>query len=130
MKTPAIIQHLIDSFKNTPGGFSARKLSAFAAVCIAGWMSIENANQNIVGELVITWLLFALLCLSIITVEQLVTLRTGWTSTKTIQSKKTETGSEESKQTTETTTEKKQVAPQPPVVPPTPTVPGQPEVPI
>lgn len=119
----SFLQNILDSFKNTPQGFSARKLSAFAAVTAALWITINHATDSNVAELIMIWLLFSLLCLSIITVEQLVVLRTGWSSTKTTETKKVETGSGKDKattqkQTTETTTEKKNVTPQTPAIPP------------
>jgi hypothetical protein len=71
------ITNLINSFTNDKEGFSARKLSAFAGVSIAGYLSKEHSSEINVGMLVIYWLLFALLCLSIITFEQIIKLKNG-----------------------------------------------------
>ena len=73
MKT--IILNIIDSFHNSPGGFSARKLSAFAAVCIASIITCYYADAENVVTLVLLWLVFALLCLGIITAEHIIRFR-------------------------------------------------------
>lgn len=71
------ITNLINSFTNSQEGFSARKLSAFAGVSIAAYLSKEHSSEINVGMLVIYWLLFALLCMSIITFEQIIKLKNG-----------------------------------------------------
>lgn len=77
------IEAIFLSFTNEKGGLSARKCSAFAGVFMAAYLSKEHSNEINVGMLVIYWLLFALLCMAIITGEQLVKLKNGDTKTTT-----------------------------------------------
>lgn len=70
------IHDLYYSFTNIKNkGLSARKLSAFASV-VAGYYT----TKQIEGDLhkfyaLVVWLLFALLCLAVITGEQLIKLK-------------------------------------------------------
>lgn len=90
-----IFSDLVASFNTEPGGFSARKLSAFfAVVIVAGSITHMHANPSNVEALVLIWLCFAMLCLGLITVAQLVELRTGVVTkkeTKTVTETKSET---------------------------------------
>lgn len=73
-----IVDDFLNSFNNNPGvGWSGRKLSAFAAMVTAIYLSIKHATPEIVVELVIVWLLFILLCLGLITVQQIIDLKNG-----------------------------------------------------
>lgn len=78
-----IFSDLWNSLNTDGGGVSARKLSAFVAVVpVAAWITHKNADHSNVVELVMTWLSFALLCLGLVTIGQLVELRTGSTTKK------------------------------------------------
>lgn len=68
--------NFLNSFHNEPGGFSGRKLSAFFAVLMAAY-NLKFADRTIAVELTMTWLAFALLCLGIITMQQVVEFKNG-----------------------------------------------------
>ena len=68
--------NLLASFHNEPGGFSGRKLSAFFAVMMAAY-NLRFASTEIAVEMTMTWLGFALLCLGIITMQQITEFKTG-----------------------------------------------------
>lgn len=68
---------LIASFENAPGGFSARKLTAFALTITAIVMQWKHATPENVQGLVLIDVSVALLSLGIITAAELVKLRSG-----------------------------------------------------
>ena len=72
-----IVNNILDSFQNKEGGFSARKLSAFVSVAICVVLSFKYAESSILVDLTGVWLLFGLLCLGIITFEQIIKLKNG-----------------------------------------------------
>lgn len=85
---------LYNSFKTTDGGFSARKLAAFCAVVASMYVTVKHTDtSNLVGVLEVL-LLFALLCLGLVTFGDIVAWRTGRTK---------ETVKETVKQTEKTT---------------------------
>lgn len=90
-----IFSDLVASLNTENTGYSARKLSAFfGVVFVAGWITHKNTNASNVTELVLIWLSFSMLCLGLVTIGQLVELRTGITSkkeTKTVTETKSET---------------------------------------
>jgi hypothetical protein len=61
---------LVASFDNSPEGFSARKLSAFTAVMVALVATFRFADEKVIIHTLMVWLTFALLCMGIITAEQ------------------------------------------------------------
>lgn len=71
------IDKVLASFENSPGGFSARKLTAFAFMLCVAWVHLKWVNhENAIAALVID-VSAALLSLSIITAENLIRLRHG-----------------------------------------------------
>lgn len=87
-----LYQKLIKSFDNEPGGFSARKASAFVAVVAASLpMTYKYTDSDNLADIILIWLGFALLCLGIVTAEQIVKIRQGKSITTTV---KTETSQE------------------------------------
>ena len=74
--------NLLASFHNDPGGFSGRKLSAFFAVMMAAY-NLRFASTEIAVEMTMTWLGFALLCLGIVTVQQIIDFKNGKTPNRT-----------------------------------------------
>lgn len=68
---------LYGSFKNEPGGFSARKCTAFASVCVAAYMTYLHTNAHNMATVVFIWLTVALLCLGIITAEHVIRYKHG-----------------------------------------------------
>lgn len=61
---------LVASFDNSSDGFSARKLSAFTAVVVALVATFRFVDSSVIINVLIVWLTFALLCMGIITAEQ------------------------------------------------------------
>jgi hypothetical protein len=90
----AILKSIYESFTNAPGGFSARKLSAFYCLVIGTVATFKfgsNANST---ELTVIWVLAAFLFLGIITFQQITDFRNGNTTitkSKTVIENKTET---------------------------------------
>lgn len=72
-----LIRDLILTFYSGPGGFSARKLSAFLAVVMAVYTTARQTTETNLGEVLAVWLIFALVCLGIVTAEQLIKLKRG-----------------------------------------------------
>lgn len=69
---------LVDSGDNlNKNSFSARKLSALAGIITAMWLSHKYCNPDILDYVISAWLLFALLCLGIVTIEQVINLKNG-----------------------------------------------------
>jgi hypothetical protein len=75
-----IFHNLLDSFHNSPGGFSARKLSAFAGVAVCVYVTVHFCNDKILPEVLMVWLLFSLLCMGIITFQQVMDFKSGRTT--------------------------------------------------
>lgn len=73
----SIITNVKDSFHNNPTGFSARKLSAFASFSIAAYVAVQNSTPEDAVMLAGVFLLYSLLCLGIVTAEQIVRFREG-----------------------------------------------------
>jgi hypothetical protein len=71
------LNFLLASFRNEPGGASARKLTAFAFMLCVGWIHLKWVNHdNAIAALIID-VSAALLSLSIVTAENLIRLRHG-----------------------------------------------------
>jgi hypothetical protein len=77
-----IISNLVKSFSTEDGGFSARKLSAFAAVVTSVYITVKLLPKEVQIYALCAWLLFALLCLGLVTGSQLVMLKNGNSETK------------------------------------------------
>lgn len=79
-----IIAKLLNSFDTEKGGYSGRKLSAFVSIIIAAYFGFRFGDEKSIVELTIIWLSFALLCLGIVTIEQIIKLKNnGQTDTGT-----------------------------------------------
>lgn len=65
------IKKLEASFDNTPDGFSARKLSAFAGVVVAIVATFMFVDEKVIISALGEWLIFAMMCLGIVTAEQI-----------------------------------------------------------
>lgn len=75
-----IINNLINSFTTDKSGFSARKLSAFAAVIVAIYITVKLVPIAAQIDALYAWLFFALICLGIVTIEQIINLKNGKTN--------------------------------------------------
>lgn len=85
-----LIRDLYNSFQNKPEGFSARKLSAFTGVTVAVIVTMRFCNDRLLVDVITVWLLFALLCLGIITLQQVIDFRGGKSTTTIEKSEKVE----------------------------------------
>ena len=72
-----IKEYIFKSFTTESGGFAARKLSAFAAICVAVVMTFIYCEPKYFIEALIIWLVFALLCLGLVTMTQVIALKNG-----------------------------------------------------
>jgi hypothetical protein len=77
MKAPSIIRKFWGSFDNNTGGYSARKLSACFAINIAALITVWKVPTPDQIYAACAWLVFALLCLGIITAEQIIKFKNG-----------------------------------------------------
>lgn len=74
MKT---IDNLIKSFTNDKGGFSARKLTAFALMVCVAYIHYNYVDLSIAVEVLIIDLSAVLLCLGLVTASNLIELKNG-----------------------------------------------------
>lgn len=74
---------LLKSFDNSKDGWSGRKLSAFAGVAVSSYITFKYIEPQYLIEAIMVWLCFSLLCLGIVTIEQIVKLKNGGSSTDT-----------------------------------------------
>lgn len=72
-----LFNKLLASFDNDTHGFSARKLSGFFSVVLAGYICVKEVSAINVENLTIIWLAFACICLGMITVQQLIEFKDG-----------------------------------------------------
>jgi hypothetical protein len=68
---------LLNSFKNDKIGYSGRKLSAFIGVATAIYLTIFKIPLENQIEGLIIWLAFSLLCLGIVTVQNIIEFKNG-----------------------------------------------------
>lgn len=85
-----LVEDIYNSFHNKPDGFSARKLSAFAGVTVAVIVTMRFCNDKILTDVITVWLVFSLLCLGIITLQQVIDFRGGKSTTTVEKSEKVE----------------------------------------
>jgi hypothetical protein len=71
-----MIKNLIDSLKNK-GEFSGRKLSAFVGVLTAIYLTIFKIPLEHQLDALMVWLSFSLLCLGIVTVQNVIEFKNG-----------------------------------------------------
>lgn len=72
-----ILTNLFDSFKNNTLGYSGRKLSALAGVLTGIYITVKLLPITDQLHALYVWLLFALLCLGIVTVQNVIELKNG-----------------------------------------------------
>ena len=72
-----IFTNLFDSFKNNTLGYSGRKLSALAGVLTGIYITVKLLPITDQLQALYTWLLFALLCLGIVTLQNVIELKNG-----------------------------------------------------
>lgn len=67
-----MIKNLIDSLKNNSNGFSGRKLSALVGVITGVYLTIFKIPLENQLDALMVWLSFSLLCLGIVTVQNII----------------------------------------------------------
>jgi len=72
-----LLNKFVKSFDNEPGGFSARKLTAFAIVMCILFIHYKYVNSQNAIEAIIVDLCGALIALGIITAEQIIKFKNG-----------------------------------------------------
>jgi hypothetical protein len=72
-----LFDNFIKSFTTDSEGFSARKLSAFVAVITAIYVTAKEIPQETQIHALYAWLCFALICLGIVTIEQIIRFKNG-----------------------------------------------------
>ncbi|HTJ52637.1 MAG TPA: hypothetical protein VL443_24445 [Cyclobacteriaceae bacterium] len=77
------VDNLVNALHNKPEGFSARKLASFTGVCVSVFITIKYTDDKVLVSVLTVWLLFALLCLGIITFQQIMDFKSGRTTTTT-----------------------------------------------
>ena len=75
-----MIKNLIDSLKTNADGFSGRKLSALVGVLTGVYLTIFKVPSENQLECLIVWLAFSLLCLGIVTVQNVIEFKNGKTT--------------------------------------------------
>lgn len=69
--------NLTESLKHGEGGFSARKLFGLLALIVGAHTTFKYGDDRTVVALAMVWLSFTLVCLGLVTVEQLARLKNG-----------------------------------------------------
>lgn len=72
-----MIKNLIDSLKNNGSGFSGRKLSALVGVITGVYLTIFKIPLENQLDALMVWLGFSLLCLGIVTVQNIIDFKNG-----------------------------------------------------
>jgi hypothetical protein len=72
-----MIKDLLNSFKNDKIGYSGRKLSAFIGVATAIYLTIFKIPLENQLDALMVWLSFSLLCLGIVTVQNIIEFKNG-----------------------------------------------------
>ena len=75
-----MIKNLIDSLKNNGAGFSGRKLSALVGVITGVYLTIFKIPLENQLDALMVWLGFSLLCLGIVTVQNIIDFKNGKTT--------------------------------------------------
>ena len=75
-----MIKNLIDSLKNNSNGFSGRKLSALVGVLTGVYLTIFKIPLEHQLDALMVWLAFSLLCLGIVTVQNVIEFKNGKTT--------------------------------------------------
>lgn len=72
-----ILNNILKSFTTDSDGWSARKLSAFVGVVTAIYITIKEIPTEAQLHALYAWLAFVLVCLGIVTIEQIIRLKEG-----------------------------------------------------
>lgn len=72
-----IIKNLLGSFDNVKGGFSARKLTAFAFVVMSAFIHLKYVNETNAIEALIVDVCCVLVALGIITAQNIIDFKSN-----------------------------------------------------
>lgn len=76
-----VLRKLESTFDTTTKGYSSRKLSAFYAIVVmGGLLTWKYGDKDNAVEMLTAWLVFGLLCLGIITVQNIINFKNGTTT--------------------------------------------------
>lgn len=75
-----MIKNLINSLKNDSTGFSGRKLSSLVGVITGVYLTIFKIPLENQLDALMVWLAFSLLCLGIVTVQNIIDFKNGKTN--------------------------------------------------
>lgn len=76
----SFFQKIAASLDNTTLGYSGRKLSSLAGVLVSVYITIKLIPVSEIITALLIWLSFSLLCLGIITVQQIIDFKNGKTN--------------------------------------------------
>lgn len=72
------MKKILQSFENNKLGYSGRKASAFwAIVVVATIISFKHTDISTVFEIVCAWLIFACMCLGLVTAQNVIEFKKG-----------------------------------------------------
>lgn len=71
------MENILKSFKNNTEGYSSRKLSAFVGVVTGVYLTIFKIPLENQLDALMVWLGFSLLCLGIVTVQNIIDFKNG-----------------------------------------------------
>lgn len=71
------LKDIFGTFSTTEGGHSARKWSAFAAFFMSAYLSIKHTDASNVITIVLIYLIFSLLCMGLVTVQDIIKFKGG-----------------------------------------------------
>lgn len=72
-----LIKKLFASLDNTSLGFSGRKLTALFSILMGAYITIYKLRPEDYFTALVTWVSVALLCLGIVTVQNIIELKNG-----------------------------------------------------
>ena len=72
-----MIKDLLNSLKNNTSGYSGRKLSALVGVITGVYLTIFKIPLEHQLNALMVWLAFSLLCLGIVTVQNIIEFKNG-----------------------------------------------------
>jgi hypothetical protein len=76
-KFKVLLLNLFGSLKTGDGGYSARKLSALFAVLMGAYITKYELTPDMQLHALYAWQILAMLCLGIVTVEQIIKFKNG-----------------------------------------------------
>lgn len=72
-----IVGNILNSFKNNDIGYSGRKLTAAFSVAMGAYITIYKLSGDMYLHALYAWQILALLCLGIVTVQNILDFKNG-----------------------------------------------------